>query len=185
MRERLAALVVACLFVLLGRNGRAGVAWDDEVRFMLHIRVGQTLSPRKLKVLRKDTAFEASLRFCNELLAHKPSDRDRQASIDACVQSVGPAVARRLRWAREKEFFMPVRHNKSLPRSVDFDAETPRFDANSPMELRDGIKFLRENGYAVFRGVGTPRHVDTGVNLMWDYLESLEVGIRGGSSNMG
>ena len=60
MRERLAALVVACLFVLLGRNGRAGVAWDDEVRFMLHIRVGQTLSPRKLKVLRKDTAFEAS-----------------------------------------------------------------------------------------------------------------------------
>ena len=62
-------------------------------------------------------------------------------------------------------------------RAVEFDVATPRFGANSPAELHDGVNFLRRHGYAVFKNVGTRQQVNTGVDLMWDYLEALGVGI--------
>ena len=66
MRERLAALVVVCLCFWgatagrgMGRRGTLHAAYPRRA----------DADPHKLKVLRKDTAFEASLRFCNELLS--------------------------------------------------------------------------------------------------------------------
>ena len=127
-------------------------------------------------MLEGDSAIQASLRFCSTLFAGGRG-ADVQDHVGACVQSVGPAVQRRMNWAHTKRSFMPVPHEKeALLRTIDFDTRTPRFDAET--EVWDGVEFLRRHGYAVFKDVGTAQQVQAGVGLMWDYLEALGVGIK-------
>ena len=167
-------LLSGALFTYVLLSGVVGACGtNDSVRFLLHIRVGASLKPHKLVVLHGDDAETAALRFCNSLLA--PG-----SDASSCIKFVIPMVERRMSWANTKRSFMPVHHGQDLLRSVDFDAETPRFNVNSPHELWDGVAFLRREGYAVFSGVASPDEVSTAEDLMWDYFESLGVGILRG-----
>ena len=180
-RPVLLLLLLLLLLTITAFTALTGADVEEEARFTLHIRAGAALTPHKLTVLRQDAAVDAALRFCRDLLlgGRDEGDARDQANLHACVHTVGPAVQRRMDWAHAKRSFMPVAHEKeALVRAVEFDAATPRFGANSPTELRAGVNFLRRHGYAVFKNVGTPQQVDTGVDLMWDYLEALGVGIQ-------
>jgi len=51
--------------------------------------------------------------------------------------------------------------------------EGPRFEVSDPQ----GYVYLEENGYAVFKNVANEAERETGINLAWDFLENLGVGI--------
>ena len=154
-----------------------------DVWFTLHVRVGESLRPYKLVVFHNDTTAKvAAMRFCQSLLhsslATAGEEYNHQANVNHCIKTLSPGIERRMLWAQEKRSFMPVPHQRELLRSVDFNANTPRFNANSPTGLLAGVEFLRHHGYAVFKDVATSNQVSRAIDLMWDYLESLSVGIR-------
>jgi len=52
----------------------------------------------------------------------------------------------------------------------------PRFD----LDDAEGLKYLDENGYVVFKDIATPEELEKGKQLAWDFLESVTPGVKRG-----
>jgi len=63
--------------------------------------------------------------------------------------------------------------NQQFPSQAAKPFQSPRFNVDDPQ----GYVYLEENGYAVFKNVANEAQIELGKSLVWDYLESLGVGI--------
>ncbi len=56
--------------------------------------------------------------------------------------------------------------------------DPPRFDVHSDANLADAAGYLREHGYVVIKNVASPEEIARGKALLWEWLESLDGGMR-------
>jgi len=61
-----------------------------------------------------------------------------------------------------------------IPLQIPKAVQVPRFNVGEPQ----GYTYLEDNGYVVFKDVATPAQIETGINLAWDFLENLGIGIN-------
>ncbi|MES1911267.1 MAG: hypothetical protein MHM6MM_003723, partial [Cercozoa sp. M6MM] len=45
--------------------------------------------------------------------------------------------------------------------------DVPRFDANEPTQLAEGVAYLKQKGYAVLANVLSPKQVEQGHDLLY------------------
>jgi ectoine hydroxylase-related dioxygenase (phytanoyl-CoA dioxygenase family) len=63
---------------------------------------------------------------------------------------------------------------QEIPLQTAKPVQVPRFCVDDPQ----GYTYLEDNGYVVFKDVATPAQIKTGINLAWDFLEKLGIGIN-------
>ncbi|CAF0804749.1 unnamed protein product [Didymodactylos carnosus] len=64
-----------------------------------------------------------------------------------------------------------AKDNNGLP--IDYTSNIPRFSVESSAELEDGVTYLNENGYVVFKDVLSNDEVNSNIDLFWKHLEKL------------
>ncbi len=57
---------------------------------------------------------------------------------------------------------------------VDYQLISPRFSVENIEELQQGIEYLNERGYAVFKNILTNDEINNSVDLLWKHLENLK-----------
>lgn len=60
-------------------------------------------------------------------------------------------------------------------KGIRIDARTgnPRFSIDDETSLNNGLRFMAENGFAVFSGVISQEQIPEKKNLAWDFLENM------------
>jgi len=58
--------------------------------------------------------------------------------------------------------------------NVDYQLISPRFSVQNIEELQQGIEYLNERGYAVFKNILTNDEINNSVDLLWKHLENLK-----------
>jgi hypothetical protein len=132
--------------------------------FTLNIRVNGFMIPKQVRYTSTDTPHTAAGRFCLRITGKKDL---------SCMQTVFSAIHGRLRWANDDENYQPVHHSISLP--VDFNHPPPRFDISSENDVFNGVSFLQNEGYAVFKNVADNEQVQKSINLFWKFMGKFDV----------
>lgn len=57
---------------------------------------------------------------------------------------------------------------------VNYEETSPRFSVQNLEELKQGVEYLDEYGYAVFSNVLSADDVTESIDLLWKFLENLE-----------
>jgi hypothetical protein len=118
--------------------------------------------PQQLHYLVTDTPTTAAVRFCFRITGTKNNQQ--------CSNIVINSIHRRLKWASDQSYYQLVPHNRSLRFSIDFEHPPPRFDVRNTQALANGVSYLQDHGYVVFRNVADAAQVQHSISLFWKFM---------------